>query len=171
MHNGKTYCLEDIDNVSRLPPPSSDRRGVWVYIASIIFILSALLLSYSIYPEAAYLGHYVMTTSFLVAYNVIITTYSISVLNLLAVFFCFVSGIVILTNSRRAHTFCGLVLGLMLILMTYEYLNFNAQYLFIIAAATIINMAVIAGGRMSLLGMKRFEESYSQVDWPRPEVF
>ena len=170
-YDGKLYCLEDIDQISRMPPSGTEKPHAWTYLSSLLFILSAFALGYVVYPSTYFIVQYVQASGINGLINYVLLNYTFPLLDLSAAVLCLISGFVILKNSASAFAFASAVLSAAIILISYEYLSSNASYLFSIIIAMLINLAIIAGGRMNLVGSRKEQPFYGQIDWPKPEVF
>lgn len=170
-YNKKIYCLEDIDQVSRLPPKAVQSSDVWAYLASIVLLVTAVYLGYSLSSQLGYIASQIAITQFGFIANFTFLNYGVTLLEALFGLLFFVSALGVLRNTRGTFVFAGVVLGVGLLLIAYEYLSTSASYLFPVIGLTGLGLVILAASRISNIGMQNIQEAYEGIDWPRVETF
>ncbi len=169
--HGKTYCLEDIDYAAQIPVPMAENPTLLIYLTSILFVFSSVLLMYLIYVPTSYLVVSLMHAGISGLLISVITQYEFIIANLALVVLGLAASLVIIRHTKSAFIFSGAVLFLMLVILSYEYMNSNAQYLYLALAASIINIIALSMSRMSTVGMNQINKVTEGLEWPKPELF
>ncbi len=174
-HDGKFYCLEDIDNVSKSESKKLKQPvnafSTW---AGAVFILNALLITYFVFPQLGYLAQYISQNGFLALLNGTGNYISIF-LDVLLVWFSFASGALLLLRSSSAYlagTFTG---ATTLLLVSFEWLNTSVTFLLVITLISFVSIVVLAFSRMSSATVEKTvienAQQTGEINWPRIETF
>ncbi len=170
----KLYCLEDIDRATRMHLKPAETPSRFIYLTSLLFATSTILLIYLAYVPAKYLAISILGIGLSSALVGVFSQYIIPVADLLLALLSLASAVIIVRRSSGAFAFCATVLILTLIIMSYEYLGTNAQYIYVALSITLINMAFLAAAKMDVSGSTgavQFGRPVEGIEWPRPELF
>lgn len=173
-YGNNLYCIEDIDKVSR-GTGAARGRSAFAYLSSLLFISESAVLSYFAYPQFDFLLKHIYAvgiTQFVLTLNY---NYAVLTANILLAALGLVSSAIVLVKSGKASFVSGLIAGLLLIVLSYEYLNSNVEYLLALSVLSCVNIGAIAISRMSYAGSKEIaeaeEEEMMDIEWPRVETF
>ncbi len=172
-YNGKFYCLEDIDKVSSTTAAKMENpNSKYTSISSAFFIITAVILGYFTYPQAAVLLNYMHKVGLSYMLSNLTYGYAISLMNFAIVLFSVVGGIVVLTKSQKGF-YLGAMIGLlMLIAVSYEYLNSSIDYLLVVTVTSLASVSLLAYGRVVSSNAEFVSEiSNEEVNWPSLETF
>ncbi len=169
-YNRSLYCLEDINKVSTgLKVPR--KANAFSYLSAMVLFSNAAILLYFTYPQTSY----VIDTLFargLLGVGLLITNYGIALLNTVLVLLGLIAATFIIRPSDRGFLISGMVIALMLMSLSFEYLNSNASYLLITTLISFANMVLLITSKATSLGRYPVEEEAPQnVAWPRIETF
>ncbi len=178
-YNGSIYCLEDIDkagNKAILP----GRLNLFAYLSAILFLSNSGILAYYLYPQYGYiLGTLRNIASAVQALSIggilaaINPTYTILFLNFLMAVLSVIASLMMLTRSQKSYAASSIIITMMLLAFSYEYINSNIGYTFIVGAISFMNVIVMSLSRMSAAGY-RIEEEKAPADvgvsYPRIET-
>ena len=173
-HEGKFYCLADIDKVSTIQAKKAIETGIsaFNYIASVLFIASAAVLAVATYPQVFYIAGAIAKSGALKFFGNLSATYYIPLLNTALIFVSVIAAAAILAKSGKAFSFSLVVAMLFLMFASYEYLTSNVTYTMILTAIMLVNIPVLVYSRMSSISHFTDERiSIPDVAWPKPEVF
>lgn len=158
---------------------SEERVGRSVTVVSVFsrlsgafFILTALVLGYSIYPQSAFVVEYLVKTgvsSLWVSWN---ANYAIALINTILAIFSGIGGLLMLNGVKKSHLMCGFTGAAMLLMTSFEYLNSNATYTLLVSLMAFVSIVTLAYARMSaVVVMEREYPSNVEISWPRMESF
>ena len=167
------YCLEDIDKVSsRTAKEARKVPKMLLNAIGMLFLASAGLLAYFVWPQAQLL--YLQITSqglglFLATLNY---NYVLQLINVGTVLFGFIAAVMIFVKHDNGLFVAGSIAAVTVMIVSYEYLNTDTFYLAVVGLLEILNIAVLAYGRMNMV-----EASYEKevepmdIDWPGIETY
>ncbi len=166
------YCAEDIGKVSATTAEHMRNPiNTFAYVSAVLLVANAALLLY-FNPQSLTVINEIMRTGPLEFINTVNYVSLVYLSNLFIIIFGFISAIFLFANSRKGVAIGGLVDSFTIIITTYELLNTNANYLFVVSAVAFISIATIALSRMSSANKEYQEElKYPNVEWPKVEGF
>jgi len=171
-YNGKFYCLEDIDKVTKNFEVSAEAEmNPFIIASGAAFIVNALILAYFVYPQVAYFSEQAAKIGLANFIYTINYSYMLSVLNLIAVLLGIAAGaLLFLKLSKNIYSiFMGVA---MLIISSYIYLISNALYLLAVTIIAAVAVGMLAYGRIpASAGATEEELKPTEIEWPRLETF
>ncbi|MGA3020358.1 MAG: hypothetical protein ABSD68_00190 [Candidatus Micrarchaeales archaeon] len=151
--------------------PHKKESGIPAAVTGIIFIFNALVFAYFIYPESLFVINYVQHIGIYSFINSVNFPYDIPIINMTLVALSFLSGLLMMIRIRGSHMIGGVIGSLMTLAVTYEYLNSNANYLFIVSIVSFISVGSLVYSRMASVSEASKEIAREDVAWPMPETF
>jgi hypothetical protein len=146
--------------------------SVFSRMSGIFFIITALTLAYSIYPQAIFVASYLIKTApsnLWVNWNL---GYAISLINAILVVFSAVGGLMMFRGVKNSEIMCSFTGAVMLLITSFEYLNSNASYTLIVSIFTFVSIISLAYARMSAVSViERELPTNAEISWPRIETF
>ncbi|MGC8479416.1 MAG: O-antigen polymerase [Candidatus Micrarchaeia archaeon] len=172
---GKNYCLEDIDEVSKVQSVLVKKIYIYNYIAGIIFLLSIGILLYYSYPQIHYSFSNMLLSiknlgilNFIKSINI---NYLFEIRNLLILVFTVIGSLFLFMKSEKATIIATLFLAAITFLVSYTYLSTNVYYFLYLFMVYVLTMVVLAAGKMSNIGSLHLSEVTERIEWPRAETF
>ncbi|MCL5428117.1 MAG: hypothetical protein M1321_02960 [Candidatus Marsarchaeota archaeon] len=169
----KLYCLEDIDQATRMHLKTVEVPNRFVYLTSILFAAMSILLIYLMYIPAGYLIAGIMGTGLSLSLITVILQYFFVAAGLLLALLSLISAVLVIRHTPATFWLSAIVLVLVLITASYEYFTSDAQKMYLIIGLALVNMAALAAAKMDVSGSMAAKESASSegIEWPRPELF
>lgn len=140
-------------------------------VSGILFIITALVFGYSIYPQSVFVVNYVIKgglSSLLAGLNF---NYEISLIDTVLVILNAVGGLLMLGGAKKSHVMCSLSGAAMLVMTSFEYLNSGASYTLIVSILAFLSIVSLAYARMSAVTVIEREYPNTPISWPRMETF
>ena len=167
------YCLEDIDKATSGAVREKAQVNIFTRAAGVVFIIDSLLLLYFTLPQLEFIGISATKLSSSALLAAIGGNYSIPLLNaLLSVMGILAAILLFISEDQRAIYLAGLVAAVVLIGVSYEYLNSYLYYTLLVSVIALVEIMLLTFGRVSSV-----TTSYStdlgppDVEWPRLETF
>lgn len=143
------------------------------YLAGALFLAIAVIFGYLIYTPSLFLISDVLKIGLLQFLNSISYEYGIATINLALVLLSAAAGALIVARPERAHRFSGIVIALLILAVTFEYLNSNSENLLVVVVAAFFEMGILAYASMT--STSRAAESNElrteDIAWPGIEAF
>ncbi|MDE1846130.1 MAG: hypothetical protein KGH53_02525 [Candidatus Micrarchaeota archaeon] len=171
-YSDKFYSIDDIDKVAGKEDLRARPMNSFIKIASAIFVVNSLILFYFTLPQLSFIAAYISGVAPSTALGTFSSTYSIPLFNLVISILGFLAGILILLTEERGIYLSALVGTIMLMGVSFEYLDSYLPYLLGVSLLSLLEIAMLAYGRVSAT-----TTSYSRdivapdIDWPRVETF
>lgn len=148
-------------------------RNVFAVLSGFLFIINSAVFGYFIYPQAIFIAKYIQAVGiqyFLFNWNY---AYGISFINLVFVFLCLVCGLLTLINVRKSNIICTATGSVMLMTVSFEYLNSSTTYLLAVTMIAFASIIALAYARMSAVRIVEMElpTTSEPIPWPRIETF
>lgn len=180
---GAQYYSPDVQAQMAFPAPQKQAsKGKEVnalsYLAGTLFLISAGVFMYLTLPQAIYLLNYISTTgavaflsSFLISLNY---DYATTLMNMALVALSAACGLLMFARPDKAHRLSGLVSGLVILLVTFEYLSGGeASDLLVVVVLAFFEIGILA--YVSMTASSRAAEAEEikaeEMLWPRVETF
>ncbi len=148
------------------------RPNTLIQLAGALFIANAVLFAYFILPQSSFVLGYASSIgmgAFLASLNY---QYGSTLVNIALVVISAASGVLILANLRRSHLLGGTAGAMLLLILSYEYLNSSAPYLLLVTIFSFVSIAALVYARMSAVVAAEGEtQAAVQINWPRIETF
>lgn len=150
-------------------------RTAFSTLSGLLFVADAVVFGYFIFPQSVFLLGYIMTGglhTFLLNWSY---EYGTAFVNLILDLLLAISGISMLANAKLSHLVTGAAGSIILLAITFEYLNSSAIYLLVVSVIAFLGIASLAYARMSaVITIEQEEEKLTmpqEVGWPRLETF
>ncbi|MDE1856377.1 MAG: hypothetical protein KGH49_04055 [Candidatus Micrarchaeota archaeon] len=170
--NGKFYSLEDIDKVSGKREMTARPMNSFVKIASIMFILNAIIMGYFTAPQLGFIIGALTGINTSNALGSLGSSYTLPLFNLAISVLSFLAGILILLAEERGIYLSGLVGVIILVGASFEYLNSSEFYLLVVSIISLIDIVLLAYGRVSATTTSYASDIVApDIEWPRVETF
>ncbi|MCL5239309.1 MAG: hypothetical protein M1286_02470 [Candidatus Marsarchaeota archaeon] len=147
-------------------------RNAFSTFAGLLFVINGIVLGYFILPQSSFVIGYILKSglsSLLLNWSY---EYGTSVINLIFTVLSAASGLLMLGGVRKSHMLSGIVGSVMLIAVSFEYLNSSATYLLIATVITFVSVIALTYARMSAVSDSEREAPVPQeINWPRIETF
>ena len=142
-------------------------------VTGALFIISAIVFGYIIYHQSLFIISYISKVGLVAFLAAINYEYEISLMNITLVLLSAISGMMMLATPGKAHRFGGIVGALVIMAVTFEYLNSNSEYLFVVILLAFFEIGILAYLSMSTSSRAAEIEDIKQEDivWPRIETF
>ena len=154
------------------PSAGAVRANAFTQVAGALFIVNAVLFAYFILPQSSFVFGYasgIGVGAFLASLNY---QYGSALVNMALVVLSAASGVLILANLRRGHLLGGTAGAMLLLIVSYEYLNSSAPYLLLITLFSFASVAALVYARMGAVVAAESEtQGPAQINWPRIETF
>ena len=157
---------------------SGTREHIISYLAGAVFLASAAIFGYLIYTPSLFVISDIMKIGLdqfmnSILLNSISYEYEISMLNIALVAFSALSGVLMFARPEKVHRFGGIVVALVILAVTYEYLNTNSGDLLIVMIAAFFEMGILVYASMaaSNQAIEENEIRTEDIAWPRIEAF
>ena len=143
------------------------------YLAGALFVASAVIFGYIIYPQSLFMLGYISQVGLVPFLSAISYAYGITIMNLALVILSVIAGALMFARPEKAHSFSGIVSSLVILAVTFEYLNSNSEYLLTVVIIAFFEIGILAyvsmtaSGRAAEIEERRAEEML----WPRVETF
>jgi hypothetical protein len=151
--------------------PYKKESGIPAVITGIIFLFNAFVFAYFIYPQSVFVINYLQRIGIYGFLNSVNYNYDISILNIALAVFTFLTGLLMLARVRGSHLIGGMIGSLMTLAATYEYLNSNANYFFIVSVISFISIGSLVYSRTAAASESSREIAPEEKIWPMPETF
>ncbi len=149
-----------------------ETKNAFSAFAGVLFVVNAIVFGYFIYPQSVFVLNYAVQNGFSTLLLNWSYEYGTSFINLILALLSAISGIFMIGNVRRSHLLGGATGSMMLLAVSFEYLNSNATYLLMVSAVAFASVVALAYARMSAVSMTERESTEPQeVSWPRIETF
>ena len=173
-HKGRLYCMQDIDSATKAEQVRTEERqpNAFTTVASVLLLTNSILLGYFTYPQTTYFIDYINRIGGSNLLQILSPGYFLIIANMLVVLFGLIATLAILRRSIGVFFF-ALVFNICAILVVvYEYLSSNLEYLLVSAILLLITISFATYGKMSAMNRKPSEELMVQdIEWPRPEPY
>ncbi|MDE1823881.1 MAG: hypothetical protein KGI00_01050 [Candidatus Micrarchaeota archaeon] len=169
-HNGKYYCLADIDKAS-MEKEVQVQRNTFNYVTAFIFAANTVVLFLFFNQQAYYIIGYIMQSgisSLIHTYNY---SYMIALADTVMLLCNAIAALVSLSRSNRAFLFSSVVVGFSMMLLVYEYLTSGTQNLLLSAVILLFALMMLTFSRMSSIGSVADRMSVANVEWPHPGAY
>jgi hypothetical protein len=158
------------------PTFAAERRrtsiNVFAYITGILFIVNALVFGYFTYPQAVFLGNRAVEIGLLSFIRTLNYDYITSLVNIVLALLSMIGGVVIVTRPKMGHLTGGIVNSLVILAVTFEYLNSTTNYLLLVNGIAFLSIIFLAYARMSsAAAIEAEEENFEEFRWPTMEAF
>lgn len=173
ISNHKPYCITDVDK-TKASTSEKVSTAVLTYVTALLFIISAVVFIYYMYPQAVFLIDYSLKIGIANFFLRLNTTYDITALNLLLAVFGLLSAWFVLTETESGFILAGLVISTTPLILGYEYINSNVQYLLILSVLYFVDLGFLMLSRFSYIGKRYYTkvaEPEAPVRWPVSETF
>lgn len=171
-HDDGFYCIEDSEKAYRKDTFTNKiEANAAIKISSLVLLVVAGLLFYYTYSQVFFiLGNLGLNWSH--ALSNLQYSYAIALFNMVLALITFVDAIVILAFASRRLEVSEMVMGIVILAMSFEYMNSSVTYLIAIGV-------LAAGALMSMLISRMLENTLefaqeaqeAKVRWPRLETF
>jgi hypothetical protein len=174
-HGGQQYCLEDLGHATEGPLKIAFTPNRFTYFASILFLLTSIMLFYYMYPQLQSIYSQILNHGLLSFLNQI--TYSSWIVLISSVFMIFgvVSSISVLSNSGVRFFGSVLMLISMLFFFSYQYLSTTStgspDYFLYLSLIIFLNLLMLVLSRSAYVGRTSEKSFYQAVEWPKVETF
>ncbi|MEM0159391.1 MAG: hypothetical protein QW144_01365 [Candidatus Micrarchaeaceae archaeon] len=172
-YNDKFYCLEDIDKVAT----GREAIAITSYnrfsnAAGAIFLATAVIFGYFIYPQLAYIAGYIASSGF-GAFLLNYQKYATPLLNMIITLMFIAAGINVLVRRGKGSYSSAILGGLIIVAISYEYLSSSISYLLLTSLLSFASIALLAYGRAAKSATEEEMEikSPGTIEWPRLETF
>ena len=151
-------------------------KNVFATIAGLLFVADAIVFGYFIFPQSAFVINYAVANGLSTLALSGNYTYGISFVNMVLALLLAVSGISMVVHAKLSHLVSGATGSIILLSVTFEYLNSNQVYLLLVSVFTFVSVAALAYARMSAVVEVEQEApaattTMQDIDWPRLETF
>jgi hypothetical protein len=172
------YIQEDQGQVSfpiTAKPAGAEKEGIrgYSYIAGTLFMISAVIFGYFIYPQFIFLLSYISNVGLAGFLGAINYDYGMAAINVALVALSAVCGALMFASPEKAHRFSGIVSSAVILVVTFEYLNSNAGNLIVVIVLAFFEIGLLA--YVSMTASSRAFETESlgpeELMWPRAETF
>ncbi|MEM0200980.1 MAG: hypothetical protein QXD23_01085 [Candidatus Micrarchaeaceae archaeon] len=174
-NEGKNYCLEDIDQISKTQAVLVKKNNIYNYAASIFLFLIVVIFLYYSYQQLHYttfnLFNKINSLGFINFIKTISFNYIYQLQNLLILLFSIIGGVLLLFKNEKTIIISVLILVILSMVLSYTYLISNTYYFLYSFISCIICMILIAIGKMSKIGNLHIAEVTEGIEWPRVETF
>ncbi len=174
-NEGKYYCLEDIDEVIRIPTTKTNKHQIYNYLAGLVLFMSVGIILYNTYPQVHYSLFNIINTVKSIGVVSFIKTINLSYLytlqNSFLVLFGIISGLLLFFRNNKATILSVLLLVVMTMAVSYNYLDSNVYYLLYTFVLYVLSISLIAVGKMSNIGSASISEATEGIEWPKFETF
>ncbi|MDE1855208.1 MAG: hypothetical protein KGH57_02730 [Candidatus Micrarchaeota archaeon] len=149
-------------------------RNAFSTITGMIFVVDAIVFGYFVYPQAAFVLGYIAQNGIgsFGTWNYELGT---SLINIILILLSVISGALMLANVSKGHLVTGATGSIILLAVSFEYLNSSAFYLLIVSVLTFAGVASLAYARMSAISVMEEETealpAQQEISWPRIETF
>ncbi len=176
QYGGATEGKESAQFPATAGPEAGKEEGInfFSYVAGALFIASAIVFGYLVYPQSLFMIGYASKIGLFAFLASVNYAYGISIINVALVLLSAVSGVLMFARPEKAHRFSGVVSSLVILVVTFEYLNSNSGYLFvavIIAAFFEIGILTYVSMALSSRAAESEERRAEEMLWPRVETF
>ncbi|MEM3228031.1 MAG: hypothetical protein QW774_01570 [Candidatus Micrarchaeaceae archaeon] len=172
-YDGKFYCLEDIDKVATGRKPAAvTSYNRFSSAAGGIFLVTAIIFGYFIYPQLSYIASYV-SASGLTAFVLNYQKYATPLLNTIIILMLIAAGVNVLVRRGKGSYSSAILGGLIIVAISYEYLNSSISYLLLTSLLGFISIVLLAYGRVAKSATEEEAEvkQTNTIEWPRLETF
>ncbi|MDE1851776.1 MAG: hypothetical protein KGH69_03760 [Candidatus Micrarchaeota archaeon] len=169
-HNGKYYCLADIDKAT-MEKEVRTQRSMFTYIASAIFAVNSAVLFLLFNQQALYILNYAINSGISALISNYNYSYIISMTDTLVLLCNVIAVFVSLSKSNRAFIFSSVVIGVSMMLLSYEYLTSGTQNLLVSVVIMLFALGALAFSRMSSVSSVSDRLSVADVEWPHPGAY
>ncbi|MDE1869388.1 MAG: hypothetical protein KGH71_00180 [Candidatus Micrarchaeota archaeon] len=171
-YSNKFYSVDDIDQVAGKEASRPRPMNSFIKIGATLFLVNSLILFYFTLPQLSFIAGYLSGVTPQNALGSLSSTYSIPLFNLTMAILGFLAGILILLTEERGLYLSGLVGTLILIGMSFEYLNSELAYLLGVSLIALIEIVLLAYGRVSATtGSYSRDIVAPDIEWPKVETF
>lgn len=142
---GAFYCTDDIGVAPREQHAHRLKFNTYSYLASLLAAAYSTLLLYRVYPQFLYIINYAYTVGIVTFLFKLDPSYYMPLINLVLVALGYIAAVLIMSTSVPLFATSSFVVGLSLVILSYEYLTTNATYLFtinLIGFATMCSMVI-----------------------------
>ena len=155
------------------PSGNADEVNTLSYLSSMFFMASAISFGYLIYPQSLFLIDYAMKIGILAFIGSINYDYGVSIVNIAFTLLSAASGILMFANPGGSRRFSGIVSSLVILTVTFEYLNGGSGSLLVIVILAFFEIGMLAYASMTAAsGAAEAEElKAEEMLWPRVETF
>lgn len=154
----------------RSMPVMKESISLLQIFAGLALLATAITFGYYVYPQLQYTATYLGSVGFLNFFATINLPYDFTMLNAFFILLTFIGGIRMFSKSQGRGSFGGVSCGLLIIVVLFEYLNSNAQYLLWILMLAFVSVGLVAYSKMSYEGAET-EKMLSSLSWPVIEAF
>lgn len=141
-------------------------------LAALLFIVNAFVFSYFILPQSGFVIGYILNNGL---GSLVLNgsyEYGTSLINIILALLSALSGVLMLAKVDRSHMLGGATGSMMLLAISFEYLNSSATYLLLVSVITFVSIVALAYARMSAVSILEKETpAPAEVNWPRIETF
>ncbi len=171
-HDDGFYCIEDSEKTYRKDAFTSKiEANAAIKMASLLMLVVAGLLFYYTYSQVFFiLGN--LGPNWSQALSNIQYSYAVSIFNMVLALITFVDAIVLLALASRRIEISEMVVGIVILGMSSEYLSSSVTYLVaiaVIAVGALISMLISRMLENTLSFAQEAQEA--KVRWPRLETF
>ncbi|HVA83218.1 MAG TPA: hypothetical protein VNF06_03580 [Candidatus Aquilonibacter sp.] len=171
-YSNKFYSVDDIDQVAGKEASQPRPMNSFIKIGAVLFMVNSLVLFYFTLPQLSFIAGYLSGVTSQNALGSLSSTYSIPLFNLAMSILGFLAGVLILLTEERGLYLSGLVGTLILIGMSFEYLNSYLPYLLGVSLIALIEIVMLAYGRVSATtGSYSRDIVAPDIEWPKVETF
>jgi hypothetical protein len=170
------YCLEDIDNITSKAHVKELTTGINVFqiLAGLVTINVVVYLGYYALPSVTAMYQYITTIGFSAFITSVVSAtfkYYLPLANASIIILSLISAFLIFTRSNKGFYFSVFVVLFTIVIVGYEFVNSDQQFLFYTSAIALIDLALLAYSRLSATAQARAEERTATVNFPRLESF
>lgn len=141
-------------------------------LSGLLFTINALVFVYFIMPQLGFLAGLIHKIGFISFVTTFTYGYGIAFVNLILACLSLLSGQLMFSETRRNQLLGTATGSMMLLTVSFEYLNSTAGasllIVCLIAFASVVSLAV---SRMSAISVVRSEQTTPMIQWPRIEAF
>lgn len=148
------------------------QANAFIKVAGTFFLINAVLFAYFIMPQLYFVLSYLSNVgiaAFVLSWNY---EYGTALVNISLALLSAATGAILFANIRRSHLLGGIAGAMLLLVVSYEYLNSSATYLLLVTLLSFVSIASLVYARMSAVIVTESEmPTPAQINWPRIETF